>query len=52
MTGAAFGYGLLWTAVVSFPFIVTVQMMCGRLGRVTGRGLAGVVRRRYSFLHC
>jgi NRAMP (natural resistance-associated macrophage protein)-like metal ion transporter len=28
--------------------MVTVQMMCGRLGRVTGRGLAGVVRRRYS----
>jgi NRAMP (natural resistance-associated macrophage protein)-like metal ion transporter len=48
MAGAAFGYGLLWTALVSFPLMVSVQLMCGRLGMVTGRGLAGVVRRRYS----
>jgi NRAMP (natural resistance-associated macrophage protein)-like metal ion transporter len=48
MTGAVFGYGLLWTALVSFPLMVSVQAMCGRLGLVTGRGLAGVVRRRYS----
>lgn len=47
-SGAAFGYGLLWTALVSFPLMVAVQMMCGRLGMVTGRGLAGVIRRRYS----
>jgi len=47
MTGAVFGYGLLWTALLSFPLMVSVQMMCGRLGMVTGRGLAGVVRRRY-----
>jgi len=47
MTGAVFGYGLLWTALLSFPLMVAVQMMCGRLGMVTGRGLAGVVRRRY-----
>jgi NRAMP (natural resistance-associated macrophage protein)-like metal ion transporter len=48
MSGAVFGYGLLWTALISFPLMVSVQMMCGRLGMVTGRGLAGVVRRRYS----
>jgi NRAMP (natural resistance-associated macrophage protein)-like metal ion transporter len=48
MTGAVFGYGLLWTALVSFPLMTAVQAMCGRLGLVTGRGLAGVVRRRYS----
>jgi NRAMP (natural resistance-associated macrophage protein)-like metal ion transporter len=48
VTGATFGYGLLWTALVSFPMMVAVQMMCGRLGMVTGRGLSGVVRRRYS----
>ncbi len=47
MTGAMFGYGLLWTALVSFPLMLSVQLMCGRLGMVTGRGLAGVVRRRY-----
>jgi NRAMP (natural resistance-associated macrophage protein)-like metal ion transporter len=48
MAGAAFGYGLLWTALISFPLMVSVQMMCGRLGMVTGRGLAGVIRTRYS----
>ncbi len=48
MSGAVFGYGLLWTALVSFPLMVAVQLMCGRLGMVTGRGLAGVIRRRYS----
>ena len=48
VTGATFGYGLLWTALVSFPLMVTIQIMCGRLGMVTGRGLSGVVRRRYS----
>jgi NRAMP (natural resistance-associated macrophage protein)-like metal ion transporter len=48
VTGATFGYGLLWTALISFPMMVAVQTMCGRLGIVTGRGLSGVVRRRYS----
>src|ERR1700722_6952219 len=48
MTGAVLGYGLLWTALISFPLMVSVQMMCWRLGMVTGRGLAGVIRRRYS----
>jgi NRAMP (natural resistance-associated macrophage protein)-like metal ion transporter len=48
VTGATFGYGLLWTALVSFPMMAAIQIMCGRLGMVTGRGLSGVVRRRYS----
>jgi NRAMP (natural resistance-associated macrophage protein)-like metal ion transporter len=48
MTGATFGYGLLWTALISFPMMVVIQTMCGRLGMVTGRGLSGVIRRRYS----
>lgn len=47
VTGAAFGYATLWTALFSFPLMTAVQMMCARLGMVTGRGLAGVVRRRY-----
>src|SRR3982750_3264431 len=47
VTGAAFGYGPLWTALFSFPLMAAVQMMCARLGMVTGRGLAAVVRRRY-----
>jgi len=48
VTGASFGYAPLWTAIFSFPLMVSVQMMCARLGMVTGRGLAGVIRRRYS----
>ena len=47
-TGAIFGYGLLWSALVTFPLMVTLQTMCGQLGLVTGHGLAGVVRRQYS----
>lgn len=47
VTGAAFGYMPLWTALFSFPLMCAVQLMCARLGLVTGRGLAGVVRRQF-----
>jgi len=47
VTGAGFGYGPLWTALFAFPLMAAVQLMCARLGMVTGRGLAAVVRRRY-----
>ena len=48
VTGAAFGYSQLWTAIFSFPLMFSVQLMCARLGMVTGQGLAGIIRRRYS----
>ena len=44
VAGAVYGYGTLWTALISFPLMVSVQMMCSRLGMVTGRGLASVIR--------
>lgn len=47
-TGAQFGYGQLWTSPFSFPFMTAVQEMCGRIGIVTGKGLAGVIRKHYS----
>jgi len=47
VAGASLGYGPLWTALFSFPLMAAVQLMCARLGMVTGRGLAAVVRRRY-----
>ncbi len=47
ITGATFGYAPLWTAVFSFPLMAAVQIMCARLGMVTGLGLAGVIRVRY-----
>jgi len=47
-TGALFGYAHLWTTFFSFPFMTAIQEMCGRIGLVTGNGLAGVVRLNYS----
>jgi NRAMP (natural resistance-associated macrophage protein)-like metal ion transporter len=47
VAGAAFGYGQLWAALFSFPLMAAVQLMCARLGLVSGLGLAGVIRRRY-----
>ena len=47
VTGAAFGYAPLWTALFSFPLMAAIQIMCARLGMVTGIGLAGVIRVRY-----
>jgi Mn2+/Fe2+ NRAMP family transporter len=38
VTGALFGYMPLWTALFSFPLMTVVQLMCARLGLVTGRG--------------
>src|SRR5579864_4809878 len=48
VAGAAYGYAPLWTALFSFPLMAATQLMCARLGLVTGLGLAGVIRRRYS----
>lgn len=47
IAGATFGYATLWTALISFPLMVGIQMMCSRLAMVTGRGLAAVIRREY-----
>jgi len=47
-TGAIFGFSQLWLALFSFPFMVVIQQMCGRIGMVTGKGLAGVIRTHYS----
>lgn len=47
VAGASFGYAPLWTALFSFPLMAAVQVMCARLGMVTGRGLASNLRRNY-----
>lgn len=47
-TGAVFGFNQLWLALFSFPFMVVIQQMCGRIGMVTGKGLAGSIRTHYS----
>ncbi len=46
--GAAFGYGLSWTLLFSFPLMVSIQMISARIGRATGHGIAGVLRLHYS----
>lgn len=48
VAGATYGYATLWTALVSFPLMAAIQLMCARLGMLTGCGLASVIRARYS----
>lgn len=45
--GAQFGFGTLWTMLLTFPLMVAVQEACMRIGAVTGEGLAAIIRRRY-----
>ena len=45
--GAAFGYGLSWTFVLSFPLMVAIQQIAAEIGRVTGAGIARNLRRHY-----
>ncbi len=47
-TGAIFGYQQLWIALFSFPFMTIIQEMCGRIGMVTGKGIAVIVRENYA----
>lgn len=47
-TGAQFGYGQLWMAIFMLPFQTAVQEACARIGAVTGKGIAAVVREHYS----
>jgi NRAMP (natural resistance-associated macrophage protein)-like metal ion transporter len=45
--GAQHGYGLAWTLLFSYPLVVAIQEISARLGRVTGCGIAGNLRRHY-----
>jgi NRAMP (natural resistance-associated macrophage protein)-like metal ion transporter len=47
-TGAQFGFGQLWSALYILPFLVAVQEACGRIGAVTGHGLAHAVKKHFS----
>jgi len=47
VTGARFGTSLLWTALLTWPLMGAVQMMCARIGMVTGEGLAGAMRKKF-----
>lgn len=47
VAGAQFGTSLLWTALLTWPMMAAVQMMCARIGKVTGVGLAENFRQRF-----
>ncbi len=46
IAGAQLGMGLLWTALLTWPLMAAVQMMCARIGMVRGEGLAAALRKR------
>ena len=45
--GAQFGFNLAWTMVFSWPLMCAIQEISARIGRVTGRGIAGNLKRHY-----
>ncbi len=45
--GAQLGFNALWTLVLTYPFMVGIQLVSARIGRVTGVGLAANIRRAY-----
>jgi len=45
--GAQFGYGLAWTLVLTYPLMCAIQEISARIGRVTGVGIAGNLRKYY-----
>ena len=47
VAGAQLGTTLLWTALITYPLMAAVQMMCARVGMVTGMGMAATLRRRF-----
>src|SRR5689334_13938625 len=46
IAGAQFGTALLWTALLTWPLMASVQSMCARIGMVTGRGLMGTLKQK------
>jgi NRAMP (natural resistance-associated macrophage protein)-like metal ion transporter len=47
VAGAQLGTKLLWTALLTWPLMAAVQMMCARIGKVTGQGLAANLKQRF-----
>jgi Mn2+/Fe2+ NRAMP family transporter len=45
--GAQYGFATLWLTLAMLPMVTAVQFMCAKIGLVTGRGLAGVLREYY-----
>jgi NRAMP (natural resistance-associated macrophage protein)-like metal ion transporter len=45
--GAQLGFGIGWTMLITYPLMAAIQEISGRIGRVTGHGIAGNVCRNY-----
>ena len=45
--GAAFGFALIWTLLFTYPLMCAIQLISAEIGRVTGRGIAANMRKRY-----
>ena len=46
--GAQLGFAISWTMLFSYPLMVAIQEISARIGRTTGRGIAGNIRRHYA----
>jgi NRAMP (natural resistance-associated macrophage protein)-like metal ion transporter len=47
VAGASLGFATLWTALITFPLMASVQFICAKVGMVSGKGVAGVLREHY-----
>jgi len=45
--GAAYGLSTLWTSIIAFPLMASIQQMCARIGLVTSNGLTGTLKQHY-----
>ena len=45
--GSQFGFGLAWSLLLTYPLMVVIQAICARIGRTTGKGIAGNLRDNY-----
>lgn len=45
--GAAFGLSTLWTSILAFPLMASIQKMCAKIGLVTSQGLTGTLKKNY-----
>ncbi len=48
VAGARYGYGILWVMIPTLALLYLVQEMNARMGVVTGKGLASLIRERFS----
>ena len=49
--GAQLGFGVGWTMLLSYPLMAAIQEISGRIGRVTGHGIAGNVCRNFGAVY-